>query len=326
MTLIEQIRDKARKAGKRIVLPESKDGRMLMAANYLAEHKICKPILIGNAVDITRAAEEQNLILRDDITIIEPKVWEKNELYAQHLYERRRNKGLTIDAARELVLNELFFAAEMLVHNDADGCVAGAVNTTGDVLRAGIQVIGLKAGSTVVSSTFLMTMPDGNVFTYGDCAVVPYPDSNQLASIAIDSSRTHQKLTGEKARTAMLSFSTKGSAVHEKTQLVTAATAIARETASDLEIDGELQFDAALLPAIGQKKAPESSVAGNANVFIFPNLDAGNIGYKITERLAGAVATGPIIQGLAKPMNDLSRGCSWQDIVNTAAVSALQAE
>ncbi|MCC5925299.1 MAG: phosphate acetyltransferase [Bacteroidetes bacterium] len=326
MTLIEQIRDKARKAGKRIVLPESKDGRMLMAANYLAEHKICKPILIGNAVDITRAAEEQNLILRDDITIIEPKVWKKNELYAQHLYERRRNKGLTIDAARELVLNELFFAAEMLVHNDADGCVAGAVNTTGDVLRAGIQVIGLKAGSTVVSSTFLMTMPDGNVFTYGDCAVVPYPDSNQLASIAIDSSRTHQKLTGEKARTAMLSFSTKGSAVHEKTQLVTAATAIARETASDLEIDGELQFDAALLPAIGQKKAPESSVAGNANVFIFPNLDAGNIGYKITERLAGAVATGPIIQGLAKPMNDLSRGCSWQDIVNTAAVSALQAE
>jgi len=169
-----------------------------------------------------------------------------------------------------------------------------------------------------------MSMPDGNSFTFGDCAVVPYPDEDQLASIAVDASRTHFQLTGEEPRTAMLSFSTKGSAEHERTVLVRNAVQKARELAPEVTIDGELQFDAALLPAIGDRKAPGSAVAGKANVFVFPNLDAGNIGYKIAERLAGATATGPIIQGLAKPMNDLSRGCSWEDIVNTAAVSILQ--
>jgi phosphate acetyltransferase len=325
MTLIEKIKAKAQSLGKRIVLPESRDERMIVAANYLAEHAICKPILIGNINDITLAATNSNLILHANLKIIDPLQSGKTDQYAQHLFEKRKAKGLTLEKARELVANELYFAAEMLVHDDADGCVAGAVNTTGDVLRAAIQVVGLKPDSTVVSSVFLMSMPDGKVFTYGDCAVVPYPDTSQLASIAVDSSRTHTQLTGEASRTAMLSFSSKGSAVHERTQLVVEATAIAREFAPELAIDGELQFDAALLSSIGKKKAPGSDVAGKANVFIFPNLDAGNIGYKITERLAGASATGPIIQGLAKPMNDLSRGCSWQDIVNTAAVSAVQA-
>lgn len=325
MSLIDQIKLKASLRQKRIVLPESGDLRTIKAANYLAENKICLPILLGNPTVINAFAAENSSVLHGGIQIIDPETSSFVEQFAKHLYEKRKAKGLSEEQAEILVKSELFFAAEMLVHNQADGCVAGAVNTTGDVLRAAIQVVGLKPGSSVVSSVFLMSMPDGRSFTFGDCAVVPYPDANQLASIAIDSSLTHKSLTGEEPRTAMLSFSSKGSAVHERTSLVVEATAIARNAAPGLNIDGELQFDAALLPAIGQKKAPGSTVAGNANVFIFPNLDAGNIGYKLTERLAGATATGPIIQGLAAPMNDLSRGCSWEDIVNTAAVSALQA-
>lgn len=324
MNLIEQIKINARKSLKRIILPESSDERMLRAAIHLAEQAICVPVLLGDRETIEQNAQQWSLNLHPSIDIINPLTSPDRVGYAQHLFEKRKAKGLTIEQAEEMVKNELFFAAEMLVHDHGDGCVAGAVNTTGDVLRAAIQVVGLKKGSKVVSSIFLMSMPDNTVYTFGDCAVVPYPDAQQLASIAIDSSFTHQQLTGETSRTAMLSFSTKGSAIHERTQLVAEATAIAREAAPELSIDGELQFDAALLPAIGAKKAPGSEVAGKANVFIFPNLDAGNIGYKLTERLAGATATGPIIQGLAKPMNDLSRGCSWEDIVNTAAVTCLQ--
>lgn len=325
MSLIDHIKLKASQRQKRIVLPESGDIRTILAANYLAENKICAPILLGNPEVISAFVSANSITLHGGVQIIDPQTSPLVEPFAVHLFEKRKAKGLSEEQAISLVKSELFFAAEMLVHNHADGCVAGAVNTTGDVLRAAIQVVGLKPGSSVVSSVFLMSMPDGRSFTFGDCAVVPYPDANQLASIAIDSSMTHRSLTGEEPRTAMLSFSSKGSAVHERTELVVEATALARQKAPELNIDGELQFDAALLPAIGQKKAPGSSVAGNANVFIFPNLDAGNIGYKLTERLAGATATGPIIQGLAAPMNDLSRGCSWEDIVNTAAVSALQA-
>jgi phosphate acetyltransferase len=213
----------------------------------------------------------------------------------------------------------------MVGEGDADGCVTGAATTTADVLRAALYCIGLAPGTSTLSSAFLMEFPEGRVFTYGDCAVVPYPDAKQLAEIALSSAKTHHQLTGETPRVALLSFSTKGSATHERVDLVREALAIAKERDPQLMIDGELQFDAALLPAIGQRKAPGSDVAGQANVFIFPNLDAGNIGYKMTERLAGATATGPIIQGLAKPMHDLSRGASWEDIVNTVAVSAVQA-
>lgn len=325
MTVIDQIRTRAKSHNKRVVFPEPEDTRTLKAAIYLANQQICVPVLIGDMESILSGAGEELLKdMPDLIEFINPDTSPYRDTFADHFYEKRKHKGMTADKAHELMGNSLYFAAEMLVHNHADACIAGAVNTTGDVLRAAIQIVGMKPGSRVVSSIFLMSMPDGKVFTFGDCAVVPYPDEDQLASIAVDASNTHYQLTGETPRTAMLSFSTKGSAEHERTALVRNAVQKARELAPDLTVDGELQFDAAFLPAIGDRKAPGSAVAGKANVFIFPNLDAGNIGYKIAERLAGATATGPVIQGLAKPMNDLSRGCSWEDIVNTTAVSILQ--
>ncbi len=312
MNIIESIRKKASEKKATIVFPRSSDPRVIQAAEFLAEHELCIPILLSNSNAATTELE-----------IIDIDSHPKLETYAQAFYEKRKHKGLTLEQATHQIKDPLFFAASMLSQGDANGAVAGSISTTGDVLRAAIQTIGLKQGSNVVSSTFLMSFEDGRVFTYGDCAVVPYPTQEQLASIAIDSAETHLALTGDTAKVAMLSFSSKGSANHERVDLVTNALEIAKSSSSALDIDGELQFDAALIERIGQQKAPGSPVAGKANVFIFPNLDAGNIGYKITERLGGATATGPVIQGLAKPMMDLSRGCSWEDIVNTACVAAL---
>lgn len=312
MNIIDSIRDRASKKQATIVLPRSSDERVIKAAEYLAENNLCKVILLKNEADVIT-----------NIPVIDPATDAKREEYAQSFYEKRKHKGLELDQANEIMKDPLFFAAAMLNAGDADGCVAGSVSTTGDVLRAAIQVIGLKPGSSVVSSVFLMSFEDGKVFTFGDCAVVPYPTSEQLASIAVDSAESHKLLTDVDAKVAMLSFSTKGSAKHERVELVTDAYKMATEAKPELDIDGELQFDAAFVETIGARKAPDSKVAGKANVFIFPNLDAGNIGYKLTERLAGATATGPVIQGLAKPMMDLSRGCSWEDIVNTACVAAL---
>lgn len=314
MNIIDLVRDKASKLKRTIVLPRSSDERVIKAAEFLTNHNLCKVILIENA---------GMKAVNSSIETINSKSHAKLDLYAKAFYEKRKHKGVTIDQAKKIVEDPLFFAASMVSEGNADACVAGSVSTTGDVLRAAIQTIGLKPGSNVVSSIFLMSFEDGRVFTYGDCAVVPYPNSAQLASIAVDSSASHFKLTGEEPRTALLSFSTKGSARHEMVDLVSEALELAKSKNPVLNIDGELQFDAALVDSVGKRKAPNSKVAGNANVFIFPNLDAGNIGYKITERLAGATATGPIIQGLAKPMMDLSRGCSWEDIVNTSCVAAL---
>lgn len=325
MNLIDFIKKNAKTNPKRIVLPESYDIRTLQAANYLAKEGICKPILLGNPGEIQVLASENSIELNASVELHDFKQSQHQPEYSNFLFEKRKNKGLSADAAKNMLQNELYYAASMVKLGQADGCVAGAVNTTGDVLRAAIHIIGLKPGSNVVSSIFLMSMPDGRVFTFGDCAVVPYPDASQLASIAVDSAQSHFKITGAEPAVAMLSFSTKGSAKHERADLVVEATSIAKTLIPALKIDGELQFDAALLPSIGQRKAPGSPVAGSANVFIFPNLDAGNIAYKITERLGNAVATGPIIQGLDAPMNDLSRGCSWEDIVNTCAVTSLQA-
>ncbi|HAC14357.1 MAG TPA: phosphate acetyltransferase [Bacteroidetes bacterium] len=326
MKLIDEIKSKASKLNKRIVFPESMDVRTLKAAIFLMDNKICTPILIGDSNEVKLFASKSGLNLPDSIQIIHPVSDPRFVEYSLWFFEKRKSKGLSEDAAKSLMQSSLYFAASMVVHNDADGCVSGAVNTTGDVLKAAFQVIGMKKGSSVVSSIFLMSLPDGRNFTYGDCAVVPYPDSEQLASIAVDSAETHERLIGTEPKVAMLSFSTKGSAKHDMVGLVQNAFHIAKRKNPTLHIDGELQFDAALLPEIGNKKAPDSEVAGIANVFIFPNLDAGNIAYKITERLAGATATGPIIQGLNAPMNDLSRGSSWEDIVNTAAVTCLQAQ
>ena len=312
MNIIESIRIEASKRFKNIVLPRSSDQRVIKAAKYLQEHKLCNPILLQNGVKI-----------KTDLELVSINDHPRLEAYASAFYERRKHKGVDYNKALETVKDPLFFASSMLAHGDADGGVAGSISTTGDVLRAAIQTIGLKEGSKVVSSTFLMSFDDGRVFTYGDCGVVPYPDSVQLASIAVDSADTHYKLTGIEPKVAMLSFSTMGSAKHERVELVTDALKLAKAQKPGLDIDGELQFDAAYVSSVGERKAPESKVAGHANVFIFPNLDAGNISYKITERLGGATATGPIIQGLAKPMMDLSRGCSWEDIVNEACVAAL---
>ncbi|GAB5408887.1 MAG: phosphate acetyltransferase [Balneolaceae bacterium] len=253
--------------------------------------------------------------LNSSIEVVNTSSYRKLDMYANSFLEKRKHKGITPDQAKKIVQDPLFFAASMVAEGDADGCVAGSVSTTGDVLRAAIQTIGLKPGSNVVSSIFLMSFEDGKVFSFGDCAVVPYPTSDQLATIAIDSANSHQALTGEEPKVAMLSFSTKGSAKHDQVDLVEEALNISKQQSSLLKIDGTLQFDAAYVDSIGKQKAPDSEVAGKANVFIFPNLDAGNISYKITERLAGATATGPIIQGLAKPMMDLSRGCSWEEIL-----------
>ncbi len=317
MDVIAQIREKAKSQKKRIVLPRSSDKRVLEAVTYLHENSLCEVILIENpgVTDYPKGIE-----------LINPATDSKLDTYAETYFNKRKHKGVTEEDAHQIIQDPLYFAASMVAEGDADGCVAGSISTTGDVLRAAFQTVGLKKGSDVVSSIFLMSFPDGRVFTYGDCAVVPYPTAEQLATIAQDSASTHTKLVGGEAHVAMLSFSTKGSSKFEGIELITKALEIAKSKNAQLSIDGELQFDAALVPAVGERKAPNSAVAGKANVFIFPNLDAGNIAYKITERLAGATATGPIIQGLAKPIMDLSRGCNANDIVNTVCVCALMGD
>lgn len=320
---ITQLRKKAANKSKTIVFPETDDQRILRAAAYLDEHQICRVMLVGSEDNVREKADSYEIKLSDSMIFSEPGKGGEADAFTKNLYNRRKHKGMTEIVAAKTVQQPLFWAASLVAHGHADGCVSGAVNTTGDVLRAALQVIGLREGSEVVSSVFMMSWDDGRVFTYGDCAVVPYPTAAQLASIAIDSAKTHQSLTGEEARVAMLSFSTKGSAEHERITLVREALDMVKRKELSLAVDGELQFDTAYVEEIGKRKAPGSKVAGRANIFIFPNLDAGNISYKITERLGGATATGPVIQGLAKPMNDLSRGCKWEDVVDTAAVCAL---
>jgi phosphate acetyltransferase len=245
------------------------------------------------------------------------------EPFIQVLWKKEKQKSDDLDEIRKLLQNPLCYAASMLNAGLADACVSGAVYTTAEVIRCALKMIGTKKDISIISSTFLMSMPDDNVFTYADCGVVPYPDEQQLADIALESAQTHERLTGERAKVAMLSFSTKGSAPHERSQLVRDALQIAKRKDPKLIIDGELQFDAAYVPEIAARKAPDSILEGQANVFIFPNLDAGNIAYKITERLTGASATGPILQGLARPMMDLSRGCNSADIINCACAAIL---
>ncbi|HET6528023.1 MAG TPA: phosphate acetyltransferase [Balneolaceae bacterium] len=324
--IIKQIRSRAAAQSKRIVLPETEDLRVLKAASFLAEQGICRVILLGDEQAIHPKAAQNGIKLEDDIEILSPAKANDMEGLVQHLFERRKHKGITQREAAEMLKNPLYFAAGLVATDQADGCVTGSVATTGEVIRAAIHTIGLRPGNNTVSSTFLMALQEGKALTYADCGVVPYPDAKQLADIAVESARTHRLLTEEDPVVAMLSFSTKGSAEHERTMLVRDAMELVRQKAPDLAVDGELQFDAAYVPEVAGRKAPDSKVAGKANVFIFPNLDAGNIAYKITERLAGASATGPILQGLAKPMMDLSRGCSWQDIINVAAVAVLMGE
>ena len=321
LDLLNTIKKKATGLKKTIVLPESHDERVLKAAEILTKEKILSVITLGNDDIIRSDAKRLNVDLTG-VRIIDPLKSDKLSDFTNIFFNLRKHKGITIELARETVARDLFFGAMMVREKMADGSVAGSTASTGDVMRAGIQCVGMPEGISIVSSFFLMVFPD-KVFSFADCAVVPNPDTTQLADIAISTADNHRKLTDQEPYIAMLSFSTKGSAQHELIDKVVEATRIVKEKRPDLNVDGELQFDAAIIESIGKRKAPGSKVAGKANVMIFPNLDAGNIGYKITQRLGGAEAIGPLVQGLNKPCFDLSRGCSVDDIVNTASFAAV---
>ncbi len=320
MDIIKNFQQLAKVRHKTIVLPEGNEPRIQQAAIKLSKQELVHPLLIGEPQKL----HTQNPDLKS-IDILDPETSTHHTEWSEKFYQMRKHKNLTLEQAKDFLKNPLYFGAFMVHEGLADGAVAGSVHTTGDVLRAAIQVIGLAPQVSVVSSSFIMVIPSGEIFTFADCAVIPDPDADQLASIAISSASTHKKLVGTEPHVAMLSFSTKGSAQHPKTEKVIAATELVHSRVSSLEIDGELQFDAAYVERIGQRKAPGSPVAGTANVYIFPDLDSGNISYKITQRLAKAEAIGPIIQGLAKPYNDLSRGCSVDDIINVACICAILA-
>ncbi len=331
MTLLEKIIARAQSNRQRIVLPESLEERTLIAADKALADKLADIILIGAPAEIFALADKLGLKNIDKATIIDPATSPKTEEYAQLLFQLRQKKGMTIEKARELVLNPLYFGCLIIKSGDADGQISGALSTTGDTLRPALQIIKCAPGITCVSGAMLLVTDkpqygEDGVLVVGDVAVTPVPDADQLAQIAVCTAQTAKSVAGfADPRVAMLSFSTKGSATHEVVDKVIAATAKAKELAPELKIDGELQADAALVPSVGAKKAPGSDIAGKANVLVFPSLEVGNIGYKLVQRLGGADAIGPILQGIARPVNDLSRGCSVDDIYKMVAITACQA-
>ncbi|MGN1093808.1 MAG: phosphate acetyltransferase [Candidatus Neoclostridium sp.] len=326
MSLLQSVREKAKLAGKTIVLAEGEEKRVLDATKEILAENVAKLILIGRREVIAEKAEfDVNLV-----TVVDPTADDLTE-YAELLYELRKAKGMEKEQAEKLVKNPLYLGVMLVKTGKADGMVAGSVNSTGDTLRPALQIIKTAPGIKTVSSCFIMVLPEGSkygengVMVFGDCAVNIAPDAEQLASIAIASAQTAEKIAGIDPKVAMLSFSTKGSAKHENVDKVAEATRLVHEQAPELKCDGELQLDAAIVQSVASLKAPGSDIAGHANVLIFPDLQAGNIGYKLVQRLAGAEAVGPICQGFNKPINDLSRGCSAEDIVNVVAMTALQA-
>ena len=330
MGMIEQVKVKARQCVKTIVLPEGDEPRTVQAAVKIVQEKIARPILLGDPARVKAVAAEKGVDV-SNIEIVNPLASPKAAEYTNALYELRKAKGVTEEQAKQLVADPMYYGIMMVKLGDADGLVSGAVHTTGDMLRPALQIIKTKPGIKVVSSSFLLDCPNkslghNGLLVYSDCVVVPCPTAEELASIAVSAAETAHVLCGiEEPKVALLSFSTKGSAKHELVTKVQEATRLAHEMAPDLALDGEMQFDAAIIPEIGASKAKGSPVAGHANVLIFPDLQAGNIGYKITQRIGGAEAFA-VLQGLAKPCNDRSRGCSVDDIVATVALTAVQAQ
>ncbi len=330
MSFIDDMKQKAKNEIKTIVLPEATDVRTLEATEQIGKEEFAKVVLVGNKEEILKIAKENNFDI-SKAEIVEPKTSEKYEEYSNSFYELRKNKGMTIEKANELMLDPVYFGMMMLKQGDADGLVSGAAHSTADTLRPALQIIKTAPGTKLVSTFSFMVVPncefgDNGVFVFSDCGLNPNPNAEELSEIAISSANSYKQLTSRDARVAMLSFSSYGSASSPEVEKVQQATAMAKEKAPELALDGELQLDAAIVPEIGQSKAPGSKVAGTANTLIFPDLQAGNIGYKLVERLGKAEAYGPICQGIAKPVNDLSRGCKAADIVGVVAITAVQAQ
>lgn len=330
MSLLQQMAARAKANPQRIILPEGSEIRTLKAADRILTDGLAKLYLIGNPQEILDLAKQNKLgKIATDAVLVDPVNQPKKEVYANLLYELRKSKGMTPEQAAQLVENPLYLACLMIKNGDADGEVAGALSATGDVLRPALQIVRTLPGISVVSGAFLMFVPDkqygeDGLLVFADCAVMPNPNAQELAQIAVSTAGTARSIAGFEPRVAMLSFSTKGSAKHEMVDKVTEAVRIAQEMSPKLEIDGDLQADAAIVPAIGKSKAPGSPIAGRANVLVFPSLEAGNIAYKLVQRLASAEAIGPILQGMAAPINDLSRGCSVDDIYKMIVITCNQ--
>lgn len=330
MKLLQEIKQRAQSNPQRIVLPEGTEPRTLEAANSVLRDKVAKIILIGNPAEINRMAEEKGFSYIKEATIVDPDNNPNLEKYAAMLAEIRKSKGMTIEEATKLAKDPLYLGCLMIKAGDADGELAGAQNTTGNVLRPALQIVKTMTGMSCVSGALMLfskakEFGEDGMLMVADVAVMPNPTAEELAQIAVASGHTMRALAGKEPRIAMLSFSTKGSAKHELVDKVVAATKLAQEMAPDMMIDGELQADAAMVPSVGEFKAPGSKVAGHANTLVFPSLEVGNIGYKMVQRLGGAEAIGPVLQGMAAPINDLSRGCSVSDIEQMIAITCNQA-
>lgn len=330
MNFIDSIKQRARQNIKTIVLPEASDLRIIKAAATAIKEKYANIVLVGDEDSIKEMASENNLDIAE-AKIVNPLKSEKTEVYANKLYELRKEKGMTLDMARELVKDEVYFSMMMVKLEEADGLVSGAIHSTSDTLRPALQILKTAPGTKLVSAFFLMVVPDceygeNGVFVFGDCGLNQNPTSEELVEIAYSSSKSFEQLVGKESKVAMLSYSTMGSAKSELTQKVIDATNMVKEKYPEMRVDGELQLDAAIVPTVGKSKAPNSDIAGTANTLIFPDLNAGNIGYKLTQRLGKAEAYGPLCQGIARPVNDLSRGCSAEDVAGVIAITAVQAQ